>query len=311
MASQQESHQSPYFIGIVKDIAPSIPTLKLFISLILKKFPGAKFIIYENNSTDGTPDLLQGLDSSAVRIISERIDPSTLLDSCKARTWDNKPCRMEAIAAARNRLLDFFWESSPADDALVVIMDFDINKIPSMGPLFKYLENFPSDADAIFANGVSAKSPTYYDMYALRTVSAPIGPEISGEAFWQGIKYMSIPQDGALIPVISAFGGIGIYRVASIRGARYSGIVTSALDAFYRAIFTMDASIRKKYEHGAIKVKDGVLHGIKLYGDILYQNNSGYNFPVICEHSAFHADMALTGHNRLFIASDLIYTSTH
>ena len=300
-----------YFIGIVRNIAPSVPTLKLFVSLVIKKFPDAKFIIYENNSTDGTPALLANWDG--VRVVSEIIDPAAQLDSCKARTWDNKPCRMEIIAAARNRLLDIFWSATPADEDLVVIMDFDITKIPSMSTLFKYLENFPKEADAIFANGVNAGRPAYYDMYALRSLENPVGPEIAGEQFWKSLKQLVIPQDSgaAHIPVISAFGGIGIYRVGSIRGARYCGTVTANLDAMYKKLFAISPPMRKMYEHADNKVRDGALCGIKLFGDIMYQNNSGYNFPVICEHSAFHADMAAAGHTRLFIAPDLIYNSTH
>jgi hypothetical protein len=303
-----------YFVGIVKDIAPSIPILKLFSNLIFKKFPDAKFILYENNSRDGTADLLKewAATNDAIRVISEMIDPCTQLDSCKARTWDNKPCRMELIAAARNRLMELLWEASPAPNDLVVIMDFDISKIPTMQTLFKYLEHFPEDADAIFANGVSAKSNAYYDLYALRTLANPVGPEIIGEQFWKKMSYITFPQtDTTLIPVISAFGGIGIYRAGAIKGAKYSGVVTPNLDKLYKTLFSIQPALKTAYEQTAMRVRDGVLHAIKLYGDILYQNNSGYNFPVVCEHSTFHADMAAAGYTRLFIASDLVYTSTH
>jgi hypothetical protein len=305
----------PYFAGIVRNIAQSVPTIELFANIVLKKFPEAKFVIYENNSTDGTPELLKALESKysggTFTVVCEMVDPKVQLTTCKARTWDNKPCRMEIIADARNRLLDVFWSAGPTDEDILVLVDFDIKKIPTVNTLFKYIENFPADADALFANGVNVGDTRYYDMYALRTLDNPVGPEITGEKFWGSLKYFNLAKDGSRIPVISAFGGLGVYRVGSIRGARYSGTMTESLDKLYKTIFAANPALRKVCENRDNRVRDGVMCGVKLFDDILYQNNSGYNFPVICEHSAFHADMILGGHSRLFIATDLVYYSTH
>jgi hypothetical protein len=61
---------------------------------------------------------------------------------------------------------------------------------------------------------------------------------------------------------------------------------------------------------------EGVLLGVYLFepkeaGGFFYHNNSGYSWPVVCEHSTFHARMTLRGQGRFFIDPELIYQSGH
>ena len=55
------------------------------------------------------------------------------------------------------------------------------------------------------------KYPIDYDCWTMRDT----GKSVSG-------NQISIPVDFPLIPVTSAFGGMGIYRISSIQGCRYS-----------------------------------------------------------------------------------------
>jgi hypothetical protein len=40
---------------------------------------------------------------------------------------------------------------------------------------------------------------------------------------------------------------------------------------------------------------------------IFYFHNSGYNFPVVCEHVPFFAAMRARNHRRIYLCTDLVW----
>jgi hypothetical protein len=40
---------------------------------------------------------------------------------------------------------------------------------------------------------------------------------------------------------------------------------------------------------------------------IFYFHNSGYNFPVVCEHVPFFAAMRANNHRRIYLCTDLVW----
>ena len=40
---------------------------------------------------------------------------------------------------------------------------------------------------------------------------------------------------------------------------------------------------------------------------IFYFHNSGYNFPVVCEHVPFFAGMRANNHRRIYLCTDLVW----
>jgi hypothetical protein len=299
--------------GICRNIAPQLPTLDSFLQTLIEKIPTVRIFIYENNSTDSTKVGLEALRTkypANLTVESEDISREELLETSKARTWDNLPCRMECIARARNALLRLIHRTvTVGDDDVVAFVDIDIEKMPTMDMLIDLLQNFPKDADAILANGLNRRG-NYYDMYAIRDVEQPFGPEIIGETFWKQVRRARQIHRRTL--VYSGFGGIGIYRGACIKDNSYSAIPTRDLDGLIRRMFAAGGrTIPSPATH-----YEGALQGIYLFGaekgrDIFYWNNSGYNFPVVCEHSTFHARMIMRGQGRIFVEPSLIYYSTH
>lgn len=299
--------------GICRNIAPQIPTLDAFLGDLIARIPAIRIFLYENNSTDSTKADLASLHTkyeANLTVQCEDVSREELLESSKARTWDNLPCRMECIARARNALLQLIHRTvTVADDDVVAFIDVDIEKSPSMDVLVRLLCDFPADVDALLANGLSRRN-TYYDMYALRDATQPLGPEAIGESFWKQVRYSRQIRERTF--VYSGFGGIGIYRGACIKDNWYSAIPTPELDSLLRRMFAASGRpIPTPSTHA-----DGVLLGVYLFGaekgrDIFYLNNSGYNFPVVCEHSTFHAKMIARGQSRIFVEPSLIYYSTH
>lgn len=297
------------FGTVAKNIEGSIFQLIQFLSELVKALPDAHFFLYENNSTDATRNyfpILQSL-SPNVHIQSDTFTDEELLQRSIARSYENDPCRMEMIAYARNKLLAMIRAHGYGqDEDYVVMFDCDMVSIPTE-PLLERLRAFPDDVDVLFANGLSRNGQTYYDMYALRYGNNPFGPELLGETFWKTMPQICIK---GTIPVISAFGGLAIYRGYCMKHSQYSAIPTQALDTLYKQLIKQTSFTSSKETH-----YNGVAMGIYLFGkgpdNLFYVNNSGYNFPVVCEHSTFHADMMLRGHGRFRIDPDLKYYSNH
>jgi hypothetical protein len=297
------------FGTVAKNIEGSIFQLIQFLTELANALPDAHFFLYENNSTDGTRKyfpILQSI-STNLHIQSETFTNEELLQRSVARSCENNPCRMEMIAYARNKLLTAIQAHGYGrDEDFVVMFDCDMASIPT-APLLERLRAFPDDVDVLFANGLARDGQRYYDMYALRYGNNPFGPELLGETFWKTMPQISIKGS---IPVISAFGGLAIYRGYCLNNSRYSAIPTQALDTIYKQLIKQTDYKQIKETH-----HNGASMGIYLFGqgpdDIFYVNNSGYNFPVVCEHSTFHADIMLRGHGRFRIDPDLKYYSMH
>lgn len=290
---------------IVKNIEPTFHNLLFFAQSLYEKYPSALFYVYENNSSDNTPQLLQLLASfhKNITLKTEYLTPSQLHAASHAHTWDNKPCRIELIAAARNKLLEMMG-TIYADD-YVLMFDGDGAAPLDVDYILNRIQNFPDDADAIFANGIGRTQPVYYDTYALRTRERPYGPEIIGETFWKTLPTLVIRER---TPVISAFGGAALYRGTCFGAApRYSAMPTEDLNAQYRSS-TVPVEQSPTHHEGALL--GTYLFEAKESGGLFYRNNSGYAAPIVCEHSTFHATMARNGCGRFFIDPQFIYVST-
>jgi len=306
--------------AVTRNLEKSFPVFKQFMYSLFESLPELQLFIYENNSTDKTKKLLEDwatLDKR-VHVKCEDFSKEFLLEQGYARSYDNLPCRMESISTARNKLVEWMELSGMGvgEDDLTIFIDPDIPTVFPVDCLVSLCRSFPQGAHAFFANGLSGNMK-YYDAYAYRDTQHPFGAELLGEEIFD-FKYKSvikqIPFNAQPIPVLSAFGGLGIYKSSCIRGLRYSAVPTQDLHTLNQRI------IREHPDHLYVKkVKEkptthiqGVSQGIYLFDkELFYRNCSGYNFPVICEHVPFHASMIARGYDKLFILPPLLYVSDH
>ena len=293
--------------GIVKNIGNSIQVILPFFQEMKQKIPQMEIVLYENNSTDSTKEILDYLQKTFewIQVKSEDLSNSFFLERGNARTWDNKPCRIEMIAYARNQLIEMVEEKKLSNDDFFILIDLDMNIPPPIEAIEFVLKNFPNEVDALFANGLHS-SGKYYDAYELRTEEYPFGPEILGEHFWSKTHMDTIlrriDMTEPLVPVVSAFGGLGIYRGNIFKGCKYSADVTDELHEFY-----LTKQLPEDNKNPA-KHNDGVLLGCYLKDDkIFYKNNSGYNYPVSAEHVNFHLQIRKKGYKNMFICPFLHY----
>jgi len=133
----------------------------------------------------------------------------------------------------------------------------------------------------------------------------------------------------AMMPYIiiaSGFNGLCIFRRESIIGGvhapplRYSAVPTAEMNAEYEAMKCIPPLSKNAKTH-----VDGASVGMYLFpknsndtnhknnndtnhkNSIFYFHNSGYNFPVVCEHVPFFAGMRAHNRRRIYLCTDLVW----
>ncbi len=293
-------------------------------------FEDYRIVIYENNSNDRTVDILRKWKrgNSRVYVKSEKLPYSTLDAIIVNHKKDGTFFHPETIARARNLVLDIVMSDAYREFPYVIWMDMDF-KFP---PRFEGItEAFETDRewDAVFAYGIDPPG-TYWDWYAFRNATYPIGSELLGDYWWYMPKSFSLKRTDDWCPVYSAFGGCGIYKKSSIVGCRYSGIVTEDMAVVAKQLIDQNPrhpqiltylekcrqlSSFMTIEHPKphlSKIEDPNVGVILQQGDpsplVWRMSFFVSQYPSVCEHVAFHASMIARGHDKLFINPRLIFT---
>ena len=198
--------------GIARDVARIIPKEINRIEKELKNiFELVSFLVIESDSKDNTMQVLYDVKSKKSNFNYKSLGniESTL------------PNRIERLAFCRNTYVKEIRENKLYKEIdFIAIIDFDIrNNRLKLDDLKKLINE--TSWSAIFAN----QAGLYYDIYALRKkgwvesdcfgeykkLSANMSPQDAKEiAIWSKMK--KIKKNMPLIPVDSAFGGLGIYK---------------------------------------------------------------------------------------------------
>lgn len=255
-------------IGAARNIATFLPQTLEQINKIVPLWKEAAVVIAENGSTDATQQILADYKLSA----SHRVDILTL-----DATANEIPVRTARLAHVRTKLLEHVHTHFPSFDYILMVdLDgiLDGFRIQTLETAFK-----PTHPpwDALFAN----TKTSYYDIWALRSKALGItfdcwdliqhmqiqmGADVETAKAFAVKKYqIKIKPSTPLIPVESAFGGLGLYRLSKTIGCAYNGMATvcSCTDQ--------------------MKVIKGTC------------------FPHTCEHVSFHKDMIEKHGAKLFI----------
>ncbi len=310
-------------LGVAKNIENQITILGDCLKAILDQRDGSKAYIYEDNSTDKTAERLEALAKSDERIIV-RCERDSIKTDTEAKTWDNKPCRMERIALARNKVMEM-WEKDDKEDTIVIWLDTDrVHRLDGtiLNQVAQQLEGTPIEVAAgFFAYSVNHRGEMY-DTYAYRSEKNALGPEIMGEAWWSQENQNKIRREVADNPlptlqVVSACNGLAMYKSEAIRGLRFSAMPTEFIEKYYRVIWRdQKHSCSKMLQDLQENVKthhDGVCLGRYCFGTegMWYKNNSGYNQPIVCEWLSFHLGIRERGYKGLFIVKPWMDISGH
>ncbi len=219
------SQKKIVFAGCARNCAkwinPSLSTL----SAIGNQFASYEILVFENDSSDETKWILK-------RARDSKEFPLTIITQSGLDT--KLPHRTQRLAHARNTLLDITLTNFGEHDYLCWV---DLDGI--IGNSFStdgFLSNFALERvwDGVFP----VTNTFYYDIWALRhpvlspgdycsqidRSDATLGSDfiIGYHAHMRQSRLQNLP---AWLSVESAFGGMGIYKIPSIAGARYQGLV--------------------------------------------------------------------------------------
>lgn len=211
--------------GCARNIAHFLPTTIQQIEFIRSKFKETTVILAENNSTDGTKALLE-----TYRATSQHVHILTLDDTAGIISE-----RTERLAYARNAILEFAHNTYGSYEYLLMVdLDGTLDGF-NVNTLQKAFDPSLPKWDALFANNKGI----YYDIWALRNNES--GPVFDCWDMYRHLviqvgipppqaKQMCVTQFQKRIDphrppfrVQSAFGGLGLYKLAATRGCKYNG----------------------------------------------------------------------------------------
>lgn len=322
--------QKVVMCGVCKNVAARVPYSIKIMEKIGQLFSDYRVVVYENNSTDNTPQILKQWAEANPRVfaISENLSKAEQEKLFINRLDNGEFFRPECISRARNIVLDVALSEEYKDFEFLIWMDMDFKLEPSYAGIQEVFET-TREWDAVFAYGIDPVG-AFWDWFALRNDEHPIGAELLGNDWWY------LPRKGKMVlsaqddwyPVYSAFGGCGIYKKSSLVGCHYSAWVTRDLEKFYHNLIQTKKSnpLVKKYlgELNTLKKrvtirevqqklpdirdqKTGVITDGN-YEDIAWRMSSFvYKYPSVCEHVTLHASMIVNGHDKLFINPRLIF----
>ncbi len=209
-------------IGILaRDCQEAISHNRPKIESLCDYFHTHHIVIVENDSTDGTKELLKAW-SQEDSVTLDSFDNHTVRQNGKSAS------RISKMVELRNRLLSNMRQLPPSD--YYIFIDIDIYDFDVQG-IIKAILSAPQDWGALLANGRSMLPnkryvKVQYDTYALlgknetyttlqETLSSKIRQTKRGIAFDKNVQ----AQD--YFEVTSAFGGIGIYKYEALNHLDY------------------------------------------------------------------------------------------
>jgi len=201
---------------VARNIASVYPNASLNIKRIANWFKTSYIVIIESDSDDNSLELLSKIPNVNLARMGNL---STKI-----------PLKEERIAFCRNKYLQAVLARKNDIDLLI---NLDLNDLMTEEVDEFLFENCLNEAqypkwDAVFAN----QSYRYFDIRSLRNgnVNADwvekmkTSKQSKHDCVWKHQHH--IPRNSGLIPVKSAFGGLGVYKVSSIDdNCKYIGVV--------------------------------------------------------------------------------------
>jgi hypothetical protein len=217
--------------ALARDCAESLNKNIPLIEELRNRFSWSQVVVVENDSKDDTKKVLFNWEkkSKGIKIISQNFGTKTIPDqTAKISSPTTSFYRVEKMAFYRNIYMDYIDEIQHNIDYIIII-DIDI-KFFSVDGLLNSINKANQDWGGIFSNGVTTMkffgftSKIYYDIFAvyeyplnnltytsdsLRKTFKTINQNVKRQKFYN---------------IISAFGGIGIYKYEAIRLLRYKAV---------------------------------------------------------------------------------------
>jgi glycosyltransferase involved in cell wall biosynthesis len=190
----------------VRNVEPYLPTLLGHIERCGNRFASWRLVVYENDSTDRTRNILQEYDRDNINCIFEDGVAET--------------SRTKRLAHGRNVILDKI-RSLPGPVDYVIILDADDINVSGrfVDTILNCFDPSLDPWDVMTGNQLNSY---YYDIWALR-YKPIIDWDIINTSKNFDATNVHFPENMKPFQVDSAFGGIAIYRWDSMKHCKYVG----------------------------------------------------------------------------------------
>ena len=229
-------------VGLAKNILGQLHMNLEYLQEIGKNFERCQFVIVENDSTDGTAEYLQSIQSETIKVLSFK---ASMPDAISHGAATLK--RFEVMAFWRNKYMEEIRKPEYDDFTHVLVSDLDHH----VGTSFKHVQTCfeRADWDMVSANGTNSLHGTfeinlycriarciYYDTLAFRDkkynrtsrrnqaeTNLPISKYRTDKKTDVFTLRAPIIDSTSIdwIPVTSAFGGMTIYRKEALVSCSY------------------------------------------------------------------------------------------
>lgn len=288
--------------GVCKDVGNYIDNTINTAIKIGEKFEDYRIVIYENNSTDNTKQLLyRYLDNNKFKIIMEDLSDEDINKNSTISKYNIVPgsdntCKIENITNARNKLIDEINKTEYDEYDVIVMIDLDHSDWKVEGVIDTVYKVYNNKKMVFYG-----KTSSYYDYFALRSMHSYhsiLGPELIGESWWSNLANKFIRfRNNDLIQVCSAFNSIGVYSKDIFRHTRYSCVYNDYVKKVYTYILKNNPYLlnmfKNELESDCYKFPGGIYDADL---NVYWKNNSGYNKPVLCEHVCFNFELITKGY---------------
>ena len=216
-AGRQRMAQTKAVIcGLARNVEKILPKSIARIERLGKMFADYRVVIYENDSSDNTKQMLH--DWAAVNpkvdaTIEQLGDPVNPCARCLKRAERMARYRNECLEIIRSRYADF-------DHVIVVDTDLEYGwSDDGVANTFGHDRwDFVGSNGLILRRcGIALNAFLQYDAWAFRT------DENFTQLSTAEVNYMSWQRGEPLVPVMCSFGGLGVYRMPAFLAGTYAG----------------------------------------------------------------------------------------
>ncbi len=215
--------------GIVRNAENGLRTNIPVINALCHCCKDFRLVIYENDSTDDTKNILSSwakTDIKRIHVLLKNTDGTKTIPSSyevKGNPFFSYK-RIEKMANLRNQYMEYVNKQGWNADYLIIV-DLDVAKLNLENILTSFTSGKNWDAVTAFGHSLSPKlKRRYHDTFALTEFGDENNPQTEAKIKTLADKYGKMKPSDEWIRVFSAFGGLAIYRFEAIKGLRYKVI---------------------------------------------------------------------------------------
>ena len=215
--------------GIVRNAADGLKRNIPAVDQICSRFKDYRVVIFENDSTDGTKEILRDWQSrfmGKVFCMTENIDDSSTIPIAGSVPGNRffSEARNRKMVTYRNKYLQYIEDNDWDADYLMVV-DLDIQKLFPDAVFSSFAQGPEWDAVTAFGYSTSPKlRRRYHDTYIFQEWDRRGEPQTEQHMAQVALKYGSLKPGDPWVRVAAAFGGLAIYRFDAVKGLRYKVI---------------------------------------------------------------------------------------